>query len=177
MKWLIGNGRNILFWEDCWLGEKPLITSPSLRRIEVATKNFFGERVSDYFSNNTWKIMEDCCFDQPHLLLATRELQILLAITFLPLFPRDDKFIWKGDPLGEYSVKMTYNSLLQELALTINWKGVWNPQLIPKINFLWWIVLHNKILTQDNLAKWGFQFPNRCILCKNEAEIPSHLFL
>ncbi|GLJ42401.1 hypothetical protein SUGI_0878380 [Cryptomeria japonica] len=33
MRWLIGNGRNILFWEDCWLGEKPLAFSPSLRRL------------------------------------------------------------------------------------------------------------------------------------------------
>ncbi|GLJ50654.1 hypothetical protein SUGI_1079250 [Cryptomeria japonica] len=33
LRWIIGNGKNILFWEDCWLGEGPLASSPSLRRI------------------------------------------------------------------------------------------------------------------------------------------------
>ncbi|GLJ37007.1 hypothetical protein SUGI_0749780 [Cryptomeria japonica] len=33
MRWLIENGSNILFWEDCWLGEKPLASSPSLRKL------------------------------------------------------------------------------------------------------------------------------------------------
>ncbi|GLJ43812.1 hypothetical protein SUGI_0912170 [Cryptomeria japonica] len=45
LRWLIGNGMNILFWEDCWLGEKPLASSPSLRRLQDAAKSFFGERV------------------------------------------------------------------------------------------------------------------------------------
>ncbi|GLJ50657.1 hypothetical protein SUGI_1079290 [Cryptomeria japonica] len=48
---IIGNGRNILFWEDCWLGEEPLASSPFLRRIQDVTKGFFGERVGDYFNN------------------------------------------------------------------------------------------------------------------------------
>ncbi|GLJ48271.1 hypothetical protein SUGI_1019050 [Cryptomeria japonica] len=95
LRWLNKNGRNILFWEDCWLGEKPLASSPSLRRLQDATKSFFGERVSDYFSNRTWRALEDCCIDHPFLLPAARELQKLLAGMFLPLFPREDRFIWK----------------------------------------------------------------------------------
>ncbi|GLJ44151.1 hypothetical protein SUGI_0921070 [Cryptomeria japonica] len=74
MRWLIGNGRNILFKEDCWLGEKPLASSPSLRRLQDATKSFFGETVSDYFISNTWRALEDCCIDHPFLLPAAREL-------------------------------------------------------------------------------------------------------
>ncbi|GLJ36675.1 hypothetical protein SUGI_0737890 [Cryptomeria japonica] len=34
MRWLIGNGRNILFREDYWLGEKPLVFFPSLKRLQ-----------------------------------------------------------------------------------------------------------------------------------------------
>ncbi|GLJ27626.1 hypothetical protein SUGI_0542110 [Cryptomeria japonica] len=68
LRWLISNGRNILFWEDCWLGEKPLASPPSLRRLQDATKSFFEERVSNYFSNCTWRVLEDCCIDHPFLL-------------------------------------------------------------------------------------------------------------
>ncbi|GLJ33582.1 hypothetical protein SUGI_0675210 [Cryptomeria japonica] len=74
LRWLIGNGRNILFWEDYSLGEKPLSSSPSLRRLRDATKRFFGERVNDYFSNHTWRALEDCHIDHPFLLLVSREL-------------------------------------------------------------------------------------------------------
>lgn len=90
MKWLIGNSRNVLFWEDCWLGVELLIASPSLRRIKDATKIFFDDRVSDYFFNNTWKAIIDSYFDQSLLLPVARDLQNLLVGTFLPLFPRED---------------------------------------------------------------------------------------
>ncbi|GLJ06841.1 hypothetical protein SUGI_0050000 [Cryptomeria japonica] len=93
LRWLIGNGRNILFWEYCWLGERPLASSPSLRRLQDSTKVFFGERVTDYFNNCTWRALEDYCIDHPFLLPTARELQKLLAGILLPLFPREDKLI------------------------------------------------------------------------------------
>ncbi|GLJ50753.1 hypothetical protein SUGI_1081100 [Cryptomeria japonica] len=131
MRWIIDNGRNILFWEDCWLGEKPLAFSSSLRRLQEAAKCFFRERVSYYFINNTWRALVDCYIDQPLLLFAARELQELLAGTLLPFFLREDKFIWKWDPSRDFSVRTAYNNLLRELDHTINWNAVWNPQLIP----------------------------------------------
>ncbi|GLJ15512.1 hypothetical protein SUGI_0254730 [Cryptomeria japonica] len=85
MRWLIGNGCNIPFWEDFWLGEKPLASSPSLRRLQDAAKSFFGERVSDYFIN-TWRALEDCCIDHPFLLPSARELQKALGWHLSPPF-------------------------------------------------------------------------------------------
>lgn len=123
LKWIIGNGRNILFWKDCWLGERPLSSSPFLRWLQEATKGFFGERVSDYFSNCTWTTLEDCCVDFPFLLPTTREVHKLLAGIFLPLFPRDDKLIWKWDPSGEFFVRTAYTSLLREPISPV-WKEV-----------------------------------------------------
>ncbi|GLJ21459.1 hypothetical protein SUGI_0395860 [Cryptomeria japonica] len=113
LRWLIGNGRKILLWEDCWLRERPLTSSPSLRRLQDATKGFFGERVSDYFNNPTWRALEDYCIDHPFLLPAARELQKLLAGISLPLFPREDR-IWKWDPSGDFSVRIAYTNLLRE---------------------------------------------------------------
>ncbi|GLJ38680.1 hypothetical protein SUGI_0788410 [Cryptomeria japonica] len=103
--------------------ERSPLLSPSLRRLQDAAKSFFRERVSNYFIVITWMALEDCCIDQPFLLLSARDLQELLVGTFLPFFPREDKFIWKWDPFGDFSIRTAYN-LLREPDHTINWKEV-----------------------------------------------------
>lgn len=74
-------------------------------------------------------------------------------------------------------MKFAYHLLLKFDGDEYCWKKVWNPQLIPKINFFWWASIHGKILTIDNLFKRGFQFPNWCTLCNSEEETISHLFI
>ncbi|GLJ44051.1 hypothetical protein SUGI_0918820 [Cryptomeria japonica] len=114
LRWITGNGRNILFWEDSWLGERPLASSPSLRWLQDVTKGFFGERVSDYLTNYTWRALEVCYIDHPFLLGATRELQNLFAFIFVLLFTKEDKLIWKWDPSAYFSVRTVYTSLFRE---------------------------------------------------------------
>ena len=39
------------------------------------------------------------------------------------------------------------------------------------------MVIQNRILTEDNLMKRGFNGPSTCILCKGAVESVSHLFI
>jgi hypothetical protein len=39
------------------------------------------------------------------------------------------------------------------------------------------LALNNKLLTWDNCVKRGWCGPNRCILCKNDSESITHLFI
>ena len=57
------------------------------------------------------------------------------------------------------------------------WKGLWNYQSIPKIDIFIWTVLHNGILTTDNLRRKGWALPSRCPLCCCAEENVEHLFL
>ena len=57
------------------------------------------------------------------------------------------------------------------------WKKVWHTNSIPKVNSFIWILLHNKILTAENLRKRGINGPSRCTLCNLDEETTSHLFL
>ncbi|GLJ31230.1 hypothetical protein SUGI_0626240 [Cryptomeria japonica] len=81
---------------------------------------------------------------------------------------KEDKFIWRPNPMGEFTVNSSYLSLLEDNSSPGCLRKVWNQQLIPKINFFWWTAL------QDNVFKRVFQFSNRYVLCKQE-ENPSHL--
>ena len=57
------------------------------------------------------------------------------------------------------------------------WKLVWSLPSIPKINFFTWIVIHQKLLTGENLSKKGFYGPFRCCLCLQAAESSAHILV
>ena len=57
------------------------------------------------------------------------------------------------------------------------WKKVWHLDSIPKVNSFTWILLHNKLLTAENLRKRGIMGPSRCALCNLDEETTNHIFL
>lgn len=57
------------------------------------------------------------------------------------------------------------------------WKQIWENFSIPKINFFYWTLFHNKILTGDNLCRRNIAGPHRCVLCKNALETTVHMFI
>jgi hypothetical protein len=57
------------------------------------------------------------------------------------------------------------------------WKQVWDPLGLPKVNFFFWVLMHKKVLTGENLIKRGIIGPHRCSLCCNALETMDHLFV
>ena len=53
---------------------------------------------------------------------------------------------------------------------------MWHPDSIPKVNSFIWTLLHNKLLTAENLQKRGILGPSRCALCGLDEETTSHIF-
>ena len=47
----------------------------------------------------------------------------------------------------------------------------------PESQFFFWTLIHNKILTGDNLVKRNFAGPHWCALCRSNAETSQHLFI
>ncbi|GLJ24891.1 hypothetical protein SUGI_0476130 [Cryptomeria japonica] len=63
--WLIGNGGNINFWDDTWLGDKPLDLHHSCKNICDGYKVFFGHWVSDHITpTKSWKDISQCYLDR-----------------------------------------------------------------------------------------------------------------
>ena len=83
--------------------------------------------------------------------------------------------IWSVDPNGQFKVSSIFKS--KEKGNQAFWTKAWIKGLTPKINIFYWILLKNKILTQENLQKRGINVVNRCSLCKEGFEDKDHLFL
>ncbi|GLJ30993.1 hypothetical protein SUGI_0619400 [Cryptomeria japonica] len=142
-------------------------------------KGFLGDYIMDYLvpGRFCWKDIVHFFSNRPNLVPLAQDLQHILSETRIPLDPNEDNFIWKETQSGSFSVKSSYNQLLKPLVDVECWKKVWNPQLIPKINFFWWSLMHGKTLMLDNLKKRGFHLPNRCSLCKVDEETIDHIFV
>eukprot|EP00253_Pinus_taeda_P021837 PITA_21837 len=87
------------------------------------------------------------------------------------------KLYWIPD---SYSISECYKSITAIPNVPPNpaqWKFIWDSPSLPKIDFFYWTLTHNSILTRDNLHRHGMEGPSWCNLCKSEEETADHLFL
>ena len=63
---------------------------------------------------------------------------------------------------GNYMVKEIFKMLISDITTTpeIIWKKVWQLDCIPKVNSFFWLLMHNKLLTAENLRKRGIPGPS-----------------
>ena len=93
---------------------------------------------------------------------------------------RSKKDSWGWGQSGVYTTAAGYNALqdIRNGSQTKEfWKNVWEPLSLPKVNFFFWTLVHNKQLTGDNLEKRKIAGPHRCVLCCNNFETAQHLFM
>eukprot|EP00253_Pinus_taeda_P017122 PITA_17122 len=93
---------------------------------------------------------------------------------------KDEEDSWGWGQTGVYSAKQGYLQM-QSKKDSVHpegvWKLIWESFSIPKINFFFWTLLHNKILTGDNLCRRNIAGPHRCVFCKKALETSVHIFL
>jgi hypothetical protein len=85
---------------------------------------------------------------------------------------------WGHSTTGNFSVKEAYylQGNYQDQAKESIWGKIWNSTLWPKVSIFLWLTVQNRILTWDNLKKWGFIGPSICPLCQQQEETMEHLF-
>lgn len=131
------------FWEDVWLMDHPLIEEfQDTTQVDIC-KQRYGTLVSHYWHNNSWVKLTD--IDQGFN-------NIQLSLNSFSLYPTyEDEMIWNADPTSQFKVSTLFTS--REKGNHPFWSQAWIKGLIPKTNIFYWIMLQNKILTQDNLQK------------------------
>ena len=91
LRWIVGNGFNIRFWEDRWMDGKPLALS-KYGGIMKLLKEDIGEKVGDYINQEKrWKKLhkEEYSLEAKMLI---KELEDVLKDQRLPLLPQE---CWK----------------------------------------------------------------------------------
>ena len=164
-RWLIGNGRNIHFWNDSWF-RVPLADHLNLTPMEISS---YPKYVVDYISNFHWHIPEGILIQHP-------ELRSLASKVTIPREESDDRLIWKHNSNGELSLKDSYE-FKRQVANKVQWAAyIWSKDIPPSKSLLVWRLLNDKIPTDEKLAVRGLHFPSMCSLCFKHTESTFHLF-
>ena len=90
---------------------------------------------------------------------------------------RKDRHGWGS---GNYTASEGYHRFASNYNVLGNpkkWNNLWKCSTLPKIELFTWTLLHERILTGENLEKKGFAGPFRCPLCAEDFENISHFFL
>jgi hypothetical protein len=89
----------------------------------------------------------------------------------------EDQNLWKWMSNGEYTASSAYSVQFQGSHPPFRSKKLWKARTEPKVKIFAWTMMHQKILTADNLEIRGMQHDPLCLLCNSEPEDAKHLFI
>nr|XP_043619793.1 uncharacterized protein LOC122591597 [Erigeron canadensis] len=159
-------------WFDNWCQDSPLIQHVSPRAIANAGFSL-KDNVSDMLSNGQWKFP-----------VAWYDLfPVLINIPLAQIQDGNDSITW-CDRYGveaDFSASRVWDSI-RHRSDVIPWVNlVWVPQCIPTHAFHLWLVMRNKLKTQDQMKRWDVGSETNlmlmcCSLCQHGLDSHSHLF-
>lgn len=104
LRWVIGNGQNIIFWEDNWLGGRLLVHN-KFNKLMKTLKRDIGKKFADYIDlGGSWKIIRKDNNPQCDIQLL-EELEEMLGTYRLPSSTQEDRLIWDKMVNGTFSIK------------------------------------------------------------------------
>lgn len=165
----LGNGEQIRFWDDVWLGQITLRNEfPSLYAI-ASNKNL---TVAEVFST----VPLNLPFRRT-LLGHNRSqwLNLVERLMRVTILDEPDKFRWNLNSNGVFTVKSFYEDLLNGHTRYLR-KYLWKLKIPLKIKIFLWFLNRKELLTKDNLAKRRWTGCKKCVYCE-EDETADHLFI
>lgn len=90
---------------------------------------------------------------------------------------RTDMRRWDLTSNGCFTVRSCYGILGEGEVPSFFWYSVWGIKSFSKVLFFLWAACKGKILTIDNLQKFGFVLPNAFPLCLQDRESIDHIFI
>ncbi|GLT58613.1 hypothetical protein SLA2020_314900 [Shorea laevis] len=173
MRWNVGNGSNVLIYEDKWV--------PTLLGFKVTSHpenhslfSYVCELLDD---GGEWDITK------LNISFNNKECREILKI---PTGACPDSLIWHHDKYNKFSIKSAYllayntahepGSRESNLNMTIGeWKHLWKLKIPPKVRVFVWRAILNSLPSLDNLVKRGVVQEMTCPNCHGADETLMHL--
>jgi hypothetical protein len=175
-----GNGKRTDLWHDRIMESDPLEANQELADIREWLTRAGKTRLFDI---SKWDCRGDWIGwdlnDTPEWLTYQKNLLVDLLECSTPE-NRHLKDSWAWGQSGTYTTAAGYKALQitkDNSRPPAFWKLVWDKLALPKVNFFFWMLVQNKLLTGDNLEKRKIAGPHRCALCRSNSETTQHLFL
>jgi hypothetical protein len=182
----LGDGNTTELWKDTWLGSVPLKDRFS-RLFSISTLKEAKVAEAGTWVNNSW------CWSlswRRNFFVWEEELynEFLALLQGVSLSVACDKWVWKADAGGVFSVKSCYSLLttraVSSMVIPSDHKfvfvGIWKSSALLKAIAFSWQALIGKIPTRSNLLRRGVGLVGEatsCCFCGAASETPVHLLL
>jgi len=152
----VGDGRHTQFWNHRWLEGKTLVE----QSIMAVPDDQLHHRVCDYWSSTggwDWAQFETFL---PNGLLQR------IASYELAQEEVGDQALWIADSSGRFTIKSALKLIrISEGTTAVNWKWIWKMWLPQRIKMFLWLILHCKVLTNEERFRRQMSTNPGCALC------------
>lgn len=150
--WEVGNGRSIAYWFDNWSGIP-------LREFRDGLPRPFQQQLS-------LRAAVTDPSQSPH----TQEL------SEITLMDREDRLRWRWTAQGEYTANSVYQVMVTGGKTRWEFKEIWTARVPLKVKLFTYLLLQERILTQDVMVRRGIPYQLGCVLCDSATiESAAHL--
>jgi hypothetical protein len=142
----IKDGTNTRFWDDTWVGDKPLkVKYPSLYNIVCDPHATVSKVMATSPLNISFRraLVDNKLVEWLHL---------VARISNVELVEGSDNFKWSLTNSGLYSVRSMYLHLIDTHSPFLH-KMIWKIKIPLKIKIFLWFLQKGVVLTKDNLAR------------------------
>ncbi|MFS8026364.1 putative RNA-directed DNA polymerase [Helianthus anomalus] len=167
-KGVVGRGDQLYFWLDNWVTDIPLKDLfTRLFSLEVVKTCRVQERIP---GNWLWK--HDPSLDDELVEMA----ELLNVVNLVSLNNNSDKWVWKGDSSGVFSVASVKKALEGDFTNVNGFILDWCKWVPIKCSVFVWRAAMGRIPTSDALRRRGiFAGDGLCPLCRTEDDSADHL--
>ena len=161
------NGVGTFLWHDFWnpLGQILLLFG---ERILYDSSIHRNARVAEVIDGTRWNWPVTVSAD----LIALKN----SCAGYLLDTNREDVISWTESSSGECTVSSAWNSNRPCRPL-VHWHtAIWFTQSIKRHSFISWLVIQDRLSTQDKLLSWGLITFMSCVYCQANVENRNHLF-
>jgi hypothetical protein len=165
----IRDGTNTRFWDDIWVGDKPLKDKyPTLYNIVRDPHASVAKVLATSPLNISFRraLVDNKLVQWFHL---------VAQISHVQLVQGSDHFKWSLTKSGLFTVHSMYQHLIDSRTPFLH-KRIWKIRIPLKIKIFLWFLQRGVVLTKDNLAKKNWKGSQQCICC-NMNESIQHLFI